>query len=87
MLQELPVHQENTVDSHIPCFHKRHRELKEWLCQLEKIINLSPLNITDFELRIIMILAIPVKTIPQFSSSAKHQECRVPARLHILKWE
>jgi hypothetical protein len=75
MLQELPVHQENTVDSRIPCFDKRHRELKEWFCQLEKIINLSPLNIANFELRIIMILAIPVKTIPQFLSSAKHQKC------------
>jgi hypothetical protein len=72
MFQELPIDEENTMDSHIPCFHKGHHELKERLCQLEKIVDLSPLNIADFELRIVMIFAIPVKTIPQFSSSAKH---------------
>jgi hypothetical protein len=72
MFQELPVDEENTMDSHIPYFHKGHRELKERLCQLEKIVDLSPLNIADFELRIVVIFAIPVKTIPQFSSSAKH---------------
>jgi hypothetical protein len=72
MFQELPIDKENTIDSHIPCFHKGHRELKERLYQLEKIVNLSPLNIADFELRIVMIFAKLVKTIPQFSSSAKH---------------
>jgi hypothetical protein len=48
MFQELPVHLEDTIDRHIPCFHKGHLELKEGFCQLEKIIDLSPLNTADF---------------------------------------
>jgi hypothetical protein len=60
------------MDSHIPCFHKSHRELKEGFCQLEKIVDLSPLNIANSELCIIMIPAILVKIIPQLPSSAKH---------------
>jgi hypothetical protein len=51
------------MDSHIPCFHKGHRELKERFCQLEKIVDLSLLDIADFELRIVMIFIILVKII------------------------
>jgi hypothetical protein len=32
MFQELPIDEENTMDSHIPYFHKGHCELKERLC-------------------------------------------------------
>lgn len=37
MLQQLPAYQENTVNSHILCFHEGHCKLKEGFCQLEKV--------------------------------------------------
>ena len=63
MLQELSVDQKNAMNGYVPCFHKSHCELEEGLRQLEKIIDLPPFSIADFELHIIMIRAIPIDTV------------------------
>lgn len=57
------MHEKNTVDCHISSFPQGHGELEERLCRLEKIIHLPPLSVRDFELRIVVIIAVFVDAV------------------------
>lgn len=87
MFQQLSVDEKHTVDRDIFCLHEGHGELKEWLGQLQEVINLSPSIISDAELRVVMVIAVFINTVSQLARPPEHQERRVPACLHIVDWK
>lgn len=50
VFQELPVHKEDTVNSHVFCLHQSCCELEERPRQVDQIINLPPFSVSEFEL-------------------------------------
>jgi hypothetical protein len=43
--------------------HQRHGELKEWFGQVDQVVDLSPFNVSNLELRVFMIAAVFVDDI------------------------
>lgn len=63
MLQELPIHKEHAMNSHVFCLHQSHSELKERFGQVDQVVNLPPFNVSNFELGVFMITAVFVDDI------------------------
>jgi hypothetical protein len=52
MLQKFPVHKKHAMNYNVLSLYQSHSKLKEWFGQVDQVVNLSPFNISNLELRV-----------------------------------